>query len=626
MSSKNKININIEANFEKLLQESVAFHQLGKLDQAEVGYKTLLNKAPNNSIVLSNLATIAQQRGDLESALEIYEKSLQVDKHQPNALNNYGVILQKLKRLYEAIKIYDLAISLKSEHAQAYANKANALSELKKFKEAQLNYDRAIYFKPDYPNAYFNKAKSYKEDGQIEKSLITFKKAIQFNSGISYIIGEILHAQMQLCIWNDFHNSIQDLIIKINASHKVILPFPLLALIDDPKLQKKAAEIYANDNFPENHSLPKLERYPKHSKIRIGYFSADFKMHPVATLTAELYETHDRSQFEIHAFSFGPDNNDEMNLRIKAGVDHFHEVSSKSDKDIALLARSLEIDIAVDLGGYTADSRTGIFAMRAAPIQVNYLGYPGTMGAKYMDYIIADRTLIPKEQQKHYTEKVVYLPDSYQSNMSMLKISNKKFSRNDFALPENGFVFCCFNNDFKITPTIFQSWMRILSASEHSVLWLFEKNKVTSKNLKQKAEDYGVSKNRIIFSNNLPIEKHLKRIQIADLFLDTSPYNAHTTTSDALRVGLPVITCIGKSFASRVAASLLNSVNLSELITSNRDEYESMAIELATDKNKYHEITQKLAKNISHTPLFNSLIFTKNIEAVFQKIYQNLEK
>jgi predicted O-linked N-acetylglucosamine transferase (SPINDLY family) len=475
MSSKNKININIEANFEKLLQESVAFHQLGKLDLAEVGYKTLLNEAPNNSIVLSNLATIAQQRGDLESALEIYEKSLQVDQHQPNALNNYGVILQKLKRLYEAIKFYDLAISLKSEHAQAYANKANALSELKKFKEAQLNYDRAIHFKPDYPNAYFNKAKSYKEDGQIEKALITFKKAIKFNSGISYISGEILHAQMQLSIWNDFHNSIQDLIIKINASHKVILPFPLLALIDDPKLQKKASEIYANDNFPENHSLPKLERYPKHSKIRIGYFSADFKMHPVATLTAELYETHDRSQFEIHAFSFGPDNNDEMNLRIKAGVDHFHEVSSKSDKDIALLARSLEIDIAVDLGGYTADSRTGIFAMRAAPIQVNYLGYPGTMGAKYMDYIIADRTVIPKEHQKHYTEKVVYLPDSYQSNMSMLKISNENFSRNDFGLPENGFVFCCFNNDFKITPTIFQSWMRILSATEDSVLWLFEK-------------------------------------------------------------------------------------------------------------------------------------------------------
>jgi predicted O-linked N-acetylglucosamine transferase (SPINDLY family) len=406
----------------------------------------------------------------------------------------------------------------------------------------------------------------------------------------------------------------------------VILPFPLLALIDDPKLQKKASEIYANDKFPENHSLPKLERYPKHSKIRIGYFSADFKMHPVATLTAELYETHDRSQFEIHAFSFGPDNNDEMNLRIKAGVDHFHEVSSKSDKDIALLARSLEIDIAVDLGGYTADSRTGIFAMRAAPIQVNYLGYPGTMGAKYMDYIIADRTVIPKEHQKHYTEKVVYLPDSYQSNMSMLKISNENFSRNDFGLPENGFVFCCFNNDFKITPTIFQSWMRILSATEDSVLWLFEKNKVTSKNLKQKAVDYGVSKNRIFFSNNLPIEKHLKRIQIADLFLDTSPYNAHTTSSDALRVGLPVITCLGKSFASRVAASLLNSVNLSELITSNRDEYESLAIELATDKNKYHEITQKLAKNISHTPLFNSLLFTKNIEAVFQKIYQNLEK
>ena len=616
MSSRN----NLDNKFNLLLEQAINFHLQGKLDLAEENYKKLINYLPNNTVALSNLGAISLQKGDFEYGLELTERSLEIDRNQPNALNNYGVMLQKLSRTNEALKIYNLAIEAKSDNAEAYANRGNALSELKQFQEAQLSYDLAIYHRPNYARAHFNKGKSLKESGELKKAILSFDLAIGYNPNIEYISGDSLHTKMLLCLWINFSKSLKELKNNIIKSHKVISPFPLLALIDDPKLQKKASEIYANDNFPESHALPKLKRYQKHSKIRVGYFSADFKMHPVATLTAELYETHDRSKFEIHAFSFGPDTNDEMNLRIKAGVDHFHEVRTMSDKEIALLARSLEIDIAIDLGGYTADSRTGIFAMRAAPIQVNYLGYPGTMGAKYMDYIIADQTLIPKGQQKYYTEKVVYLPDSYQANMSKLNITKNLFSRKELGLPNSGFVYCCFNNEFKITPDTFNIWMKILKSVEGSVLWLLEKNEDSSKNLKRQAMKYGVSKNRLIFAKKMPLKQHLRRVQQADLFLDTLPYNAHTTASDAIRMGLPVITFIGRSFASRVAASLLNAVNLPELITTTQNEYQTLSIELAHNTIKLEAIKAKLTKNVSNSALFDTPLFTKNLEDTYEKM------
>jgi protein O-GlcNAc transferase len=605
---------------EELINKAITFHQAGNFDKAELYYQQILKNFPNHTMVLTNLATLALQVGNLEYGLELIEKSLDLDSSQPGALNSRGVMLQNLNLNEEAVVSFNNAIDQKPDYAEAYANKANSLSVLKKFEEAQLSYDLAIYHRPNYAKAHFNKGKSLKECGELKRAILSFDLAIEFNPNIEYISGEIFHIKMLLCLWNNFSKSQKELKNKIIKNHKVISPFPLLALIDDPKLQKKASEIYANDNFPESHVLPKLKRYQKHSKIRLGYFSADFKMHPVATLTAELYETHDRSKFEIHAFSFGPNTNDEMNLRIRAGVNHFHEIRTMSDKEIALLARSLEIDIAVDLGGYTADSRTGIFAMRAAPIQVNYLGYPGTMGAKYMDYIIADQTLIPKDQRKYYTEKVVYLPDSYQANMNKLNVSKNLFSRKDLGLPTAGFVYCCFNNEFKITPDIFNIWMKILKSVESSVLWLFEKNEDSTKNLKREAMKNGISKNRLIFAKKMPLELHLRRIQQADLFLDTLPYNAHTTSSDALRMGLPVITCIGSSFASRVAASLLDAVKLPELITTNLNEYQSLSIELAKNPIKLKAIKDKLAINVHKSTLFDAQLFTKNLEYAYEKM------
>jgi predicted O-linked N-acetylglucosamine transferase (SPINDLY family) len=401
--------------------------------------------------------------------------------------------------------------------------------------------------------------------------------------------------------------------------------FSLLALIDDPEIQRKTAEIYVNEKYPRHHILPKLNHYSKHSKVRIGYFSADFKNHPVSYLTVELYEIHDRNEFEIYAFSFGTDIKDEMNLRIKAGVDHYYDVSTLSDKEVALLSRSLEIDIAVDLGGYTQDNRTGIFAMQAAPLQLSYIGYLGTMAADYYDYLIADQTIIPEKYQKDYSEKIVYLP-SYQVNDSKKALPTAVFSRQDLELPETGFVFCCFNNTYKITPMTFDGWARILKQVDDSVLLVYADNDSAKANLTKEIVHRGIQPSRLVFGKRLPMHEYLARYRVADLFLDTLPYNAGTTASDALRMGLPVLTCMGQSFASRVAASLLNGVNLPELITTTQEQYESLAIDLAMHPEKLKAIKETLENNLLTASLYNTPLFTQHLESAYLSMYDRYQK
>ena len=335
---------------------------------------------------------------------------------------------------------------------------------------------------------------------RMDEALTSFERALVLKSELNFLLGHSLHTKMHLCIWDDLPNSLNELTKKINNNEKVIEPFSMLALIDDPEIQRKTAEIFANKRHPKSYVLPEIGLYPKHKKIRIGYFSADFWNHPVSALTAELYEVHDRGQFEIHAFSYGADTKDKMNLRIKAGVDHFHEVRSMSHKDVVLLARSLEIDIAVDLGGFTQDARTGIFALSAAPIQISYIGYIGTMGADYYDYLVADQTMIPEEKQQHYSEKIVYLP-SFQVNDSKESLPEITFTRKDLGLPEEGFVFCCFNNTFKITPTTFDSWGRILEKVDGSVLLIYANNDTAQINLTKEITARGIDPNRLIFGN-----------------------------------------------------------------------------------------------------------------------------
>ena len=658
-----QININISPTPKqsRMMQEVLKLHQSGKLNLAETYYKKLLNDLPDNTVLLTNFGTLQFQKKKLDNGIKIIEKSLKLDPNQPNALNNLGVVflglnqpdealirfdsaitfqknyaeahsnrgnaLNDLNRPKAALESYDRAILINPGYAKAYSNRGNVLKDLNRLNEALESYDHAITFMPNYANAYSNRGDVLKELNQLEKAIESYEYAIKLNPNIEFILGELFKAKMSLCSWSGLEDQIEEIKTKVNNNEKVLGPFSLLAIIDDPKLQRKSAKIYVNAKYPKNNVLPGIERQAKNSKIQIGYFSADFRDHAVSHLTAELYELHDRGQFEIHAFSFGLDTKDEYNLRIKAGVDHYHDVRSLSDKDVVILSRSKKIDIAVDLGGFTKNSRTGIFAMQAAPIQVNYLGYSGTMSADYMDYIIADHIIIPENMKHYYAESIAYLPNSYMVTDRKTKKSKMQFTRREAGLPVNGFVFCCFNQHYKIAPTTFMVWMRILVQVEGSVLWLSEANSTIINNLKKEAVKNGVEGDRLIFAPRLTLkEDHLSRIKLADLFIDTLPYNAHTTCSDALQMGVPVLTCIGKSFTSRVAASLLNAVNLPELIATSQNQYESLAIKLASNSEEFRIIKDKLVNNLSTAPLYDTQLFTKNLESVYIEMHEKYAK
>jgi predicted O-linked N-acetylglucosamine transferase (SPINDLY family) len=462
---------------------------------------------------------------------------------------------------------------------------------------------------------------------KIEEAVANYERAIILNPDIDNLLGSLMHAKMYLCMWDDLTHELPDLIKKIDNAKKVSQPFPILSLIDDPNIHKKCAQIYSNKKYSRPDTFLKTPPYPDHKKIKIGYFSPDFSMHPVADLTAELYENHDREKFEIHAFSFGLDVVDKVTNRIRAGVDYFHDVRKMSDYDVVKLTRSLEIDIAIDLAGFTGHRRTEIFFMSAAPVQASYLGYNGTMSSDFIDYSIVDQIVVPKDRKHHYSEKIVYLPNSYMSNDSKVKISNKVFKRKDVGLPADGFVFCCFNNFYKINPITFTRWMKILSKVEGSVLWLSNATNTVINNLKKEAKKNGIDENRLIFSTFLELkEDHLSRIKLADLFLDTLPFNAHATASDALSAGVPVLTYTGNAFAGRVATSLLNSVNLPEMITTSEEEYISTAIDLAKNSEKLKIIKDKLINNLPTAPLFNNKLFTKHLEAAYLVMHDRNQK
>ncbi|MEQ9446759.1 MAG: hypothetical protein RJS98_14435, partial [Rhodospirillaceae bacterium] len=395
-------------------------------------------------------------------------------------------------------------------------------------------------------------------------------------------------------------------------------------LTDSPHLQRLAAEKLVQVKYPLREDLGPLLKTPVRDKIRLGYFSADFREHPVSYLTAELFESHDKSKFELIAFSFGPRGDDDMRRRVSKSFDQFIDVTDRRDIEIAQLARDQGIDIAMDLSGHTQHGRPGIFSYRAAPVQLSYLGYLGTMGADYFDYLIADKILIPSGSEADYTEKIVTLP-SYQVNDSQRQISDKVFTREELGLPSEGFVFCCFNLSYKITPQIFESWMRILNAVEGSVLWLLDHNATATQNLLKLAEQSGINPGRIRFGKMLPRDQYLARFRAADLFLDTLPYNAGTIASDALWADLPVLTQMGESFASRVAASVLHAIHMPELVTHTQAAYEAKAIELASNATALRDIKCKIQDNRLTTPLFNCTQFTQHIEAAYTAMHERVQ-
>lgn len=604
---------------------ALQYHQDGQLQKAASLYQELLNISPNHPQLLAGLGKIALQVGNFEEGVKLLGLSLEADANQPVVFYNCGIGLAHFNRFDEALASYDRAIALKPDFAEAHNNRGLVLEDLMRLDEALASYDRAIALKSDYAGACNNRGNVLFDMNRFEDALESYDRALALNPDAEFIYGMRLHTKMRICDWADVENQHMQLEKKIECGEKAATPFSVLAITSSLALQKKSAEIYVNDAYPMRHSLPEIYKYPKHDRIRIGYFSADFHNHATSYLMAEMFEMHDKTKFELIAFSFGPAVNDDMRKRVAAAFDQFIDVRSQSDKDIAALSRNLEIDIAVDLKGFTQESRVGIFAERAAPIQVNYLGYPGTMGAEYIDYLIADPILIPENSQKYYSEKIAYLPNSYQVNDTKRLISEKQFTREESELPQIGFVFCCFNSSYKITPATFDGWMRILNRVNGSVLWLLEDSARTVLNLRKEAVRRGVDGERLIFAKRMPLSDHLARHRLADLFLDTFPCNAHTTASDALWAGMPVLTLAGEAFSSRVAASLLNAIHLPELVTFTQTEYETLAIALATNPKRLMEIRERLARNRLVTPLFDTRLFTRHIEVAYAGMYERYQ-
>jgi predicted O-linked N-acetylglucosamine transferase (SPINDLY family) len=602
---------------------------LKRYDEAIQSYEKAISIQPDYAISYSNRGNVLQELGRLEEALASHDTALAIKPDYADAHNNRGTVLQDLNRWNDALESLCRAIELQPDHIEALCNCGTAMRHLGRLNDALVCYDRAVSIQPSNAALYNNRGHALKDLVRLDEASNNYARALELKPDFEFVLGDLMFSRRKICAWQTFDQDLQQLQVQLNQHQKVSQPFAVLALFDDPTLQRSAAEVWAQAHHSAPSPLGLITQTPDHTsphphqdKIRLAYYSADFHNHATAYLMAQLFECHDKSQFELYAFSFGPDTQDAMRQRVVAAFDHFIDVRSHSDQAVAQRSRELGIDIAVDLKGYTRDSRPGIFACRCAPVQVNYLGYPGTMGAPFMDYLIADKVVIPPESQEHYSENIVYLPHCYQVNDSQREIADTVWRKADLGLPEEGFVFCCFNNSYKITPHTFASWMRVLKAVPGSVLWLLGDNDTAQRNLQSHTQAAGVDPSRLVFAPRLPLPEHLARHRAADLFLDTLPYNAHTTASDALWAGLPVLTQMGQSFAARVAASLLTAVGLPELITQGQQAYEARAIELANEPLQLSAIKQKLAHNRATSPLFSGQLFARHIEAAYAEIHR----
>lgn len=624
---------------------------LGRLDRAIACYDRAVALAPDYFEALNNRGNALKDSKRLPEALASYDAALRFNPGYADAHINRGITLALLKRLDDALASYDLAVANNPDRAEAHNNRGNALKDLNRLQEALASYEAAIRLRPNYANAYVNRGNVLKKLRRLEDAVASYDKAIalapklveaftnrgsvlrdlkrldealasqeqalRLKPGHIPALAEALNLRAHMCLWSG--NEHGSTLAALAATGEAISPFYLLNA-DDPQAQLQCAATWSRDRYPSEQPFA-FPAPMRQSKIRIGYFSADFHNHATMYLMARLFELHDRERFEIHAFSYGPSAQDAMRQRLVDAVDGFHEVGHLSDQAIAACARDQAIDIAIDLKGHTEDTRMGLFAYRAAPIQLGYLGYPGTTGADFIDIIVADAVTIPETHRNFYSEKVAYLPGCYQVNDDRRAISDTAFRRADLGLPEQGFVFCSFNNNYKISPAEFDIWMRILDRVEGSVLWLLQGNRWAVANLRAEAKARGIDPDRLVFADRMPLADHLARHRCADLFLDSFAINAHTTASDALWAGLPVLTKSGDSFAARVAGSLLHAIDLPELVTDSTEAYERLALDLATNPTQLAAIKQKLAANRLTTPLFDTHGTTRALEELYARLY-----
>lgn len=603
--------------FEALNNRGNVLVSLKQFDQALVSFDEAIRFNRNYADAHVNRAVALGKLRRAEDALKAFDTGIRLAPNHADAYNNRGNILQEQHRLRDALRDYDTAIRLRAGYAEAFLNRGNILKLMRQPEEALASYDKAITLKPDLVEAHNNRGGALRELKRYEEALASYREAVRLKPDFAPAVGELMHIEAHLCLWAETARN--NLLLDQGVGDHAVPPFYMLEFDDDPRRQLKFAKAWAEEKF--GGILPgNFKRAAPGERVRIGYFSADFHGHATMYLMARLFELHDRAQFEIHAFSYGARAEDEMRARLLDSVDAFHDVADLDDRQIAELANARGIDLAIDLKGYTQEGRPGIFAHRAAPVQASYLGYPGTTGADFIDYVIADAVTIPEDLHPHFSEKVVCLPHSYQVNDDRRRISDAVVTRADCGLPETGFVFCCFNNNYKISAAEFDIWMRLLQKLGGSVLWLLRDSEIAAQNLRKEAERRGVDPSRLVFADRAPLPEHLARHRCADLFLDTFKVNAHTTASDALWAGLPVLTKLGRSFAARVAGSLLYALDMPELVTETTEDYEKMALAIASDPAKLAAINAKLASNLTSAPLFDPERSTRAIEAVYRQL------
>jgi predicted O-linked N-acetylglucosamine transferase (SPINDLY family) len=608
------------------VNRGVVLSELSRNEDSLQCYERALQVAPNNVEALYNSGHALERLKRHEDALAAYDRTIAAHPNLAPAFANRGNALRALKRFPEALESYDRALAIDPNMVEAHSNRGMILHELKRLDEALPAYGRALELRADYVDALNNRAQTYQELKRFEEAQSDFDRILAVHPGHAHGFSGAAACAINLADWDRRERFAPDVAAHVMEQHSVFSPFTLIGYTDDPALMRRSAQNYIEHRIP--NALPPLWKGEKwrNDKIKIAYVSADFKTHATAFLMAELFERHDKSRFEFHAISFSTDDNSPMRQRLIAAFDQFHDVRANSDIEVAKFMRDLQIDIAVDLKGYTQDARPEIFEYRPAPIHANYLGYPGTMGSRVMDYIIADPTITPFDQAPFYSEKIVQLPDSYQVNDRQRKVGTDVPTRAGVGLPEQGFVFCSFNNNWKMTPPVFDVWMRLLQQTPGSVLWLLGDNAGSIANLRKEAQKRGVDPSRLVFADRMLPESHLARHALADLFLDTLPCNAHTTASDALWVGLPVLTCLGNTFAGRVAGSLVRAANLPELVTDNMADYEAMALKLAHDPAQAKALRQRLLDNRLNMPLFNTERFARHIEAAYTTMWETWQR
>ena len=634
--------------YNNVLSEAKRLHILGEIKKAQKLYKKIIISKNDDYLVFSLYATTFLQFKDYDKAIENFTKSINLNTKFPESFNNRGVAYAEIKKYALAIKDYSEAINLNNNYYSAYLNKGIALknsykfkqaieyfnicikinpkdpriynnlgnlfSKLKKNNDAYKAYEKAIILKNNFAEAYSNRGDLNFNLKKYDFALNDYSNALKFNNSLDYVYGKYINTKMSINQWDNFDLHIENLKNNIKKNKKIIHPFYLLYLIDSPELHYRVSKQFSNIKCEKKNKSP--SRLIIGQKIKLGYFSTDFKSHPVSQLMLDVFKYHDQSKFEIYGFNLST-YKDQMTETVSKYFYKFFDCSNLSDEEIADLSKKNKIDIAIDLTGFTQDSRNEIYEYNPAKIIVNYLGYPGTLGSKCYDFIVADEIVLPKTEKKFFVENVSYLPNCYQPKQNKIITGDKNFSKKDFGLPEDTFVFGCLNNNFKITPTIFGAWMKILKKTENSLLWLLVYNNESKKNIDKETTNHGVNANRIIYANKVSYLDHLKRFNFIDLFLDTFPYGAHTTAKEAISMGVPLITIIGKSFASRVASSILSDIGLDQLITKNNQEYINLAISLRKDKKKLSEIKEFLNKSETINKIHNPLKFTKDLEKVY---------